>query len=438
MPNTKSPSSSDAAVSGEAQLVSANLRRNFIWNIIGSTTSAFISLFLMMVVTRLNSIDDAGIFSFAFSTAMIFYVIGIYSGRTFQVTDKNHKTTDSDYFSLRFLTCIAMLIFGIIFCLIRGYSGDKLIVIMSLIAFRMLEALSECIYAVIQKQNRLYQVGQSMFIKAVFSLVGFTVIDYFTRNITLSCTVIILANLLTIIFFDLPRLAKTGFHFEKFRSAKVWYLLKIGFFTFGFSLLNLYIINAARYALDSSASDSAQTIYGIVAMPATVLTLVGQYLIQPFLTNFKKFFATDTHAFQWLTIKLCLALFGVGVVCLLAAWLLGLPVLELLYAIELDGNLTSLLLIIVGGIFSALVLVISTALVTMRRTSSQFWIYCIASVIALFVSRYLVFNGGVFGACLSYMLSMILLFAMYVGVFCYHLRKLKLNPTQEVQHAVRE
>lgn len=431
MPNLKNSSQL-------ATLGSVNLRKNFIWNMVGSTAFAFISLFLMMVVTRLNGIDDAGIFSFAFSTATVFLVIGNYSGRTFQVTDKNRKTTDSDYFYLKFITCAAMFIVGTIFCILRGYSGNKFLIILLLTIFRVAEALAECPYAVIQKKDRLYQVGQSLFIKSIFSLIGFILVDYLTRNISLSCVVIVVAHVLTIIFFDLPRLKKTGFHLERFNFQKVKYLLKIGFFTFGFTFLNLYIINAARYAIDSTASDSAQTIYGIIAMPATVLSLVGQYLIQPFLTSFKKFFATDAHRFQNLVIKLCFAVLSIGVICILAAWLLGIPVLELLYAIELDGNLPGLLLIIIGGVFSALILVISTALVTMRHTGAQFWIYCLASVFALLVSHTLVALNGVFGACLSYMLSMILLFIMYTGVFCYHLRALKRNPAQEVAHATHE
>lgn len=421
-----------------SEFISTNLRKNFIWNMVGSTVASFTSLFYMMAITRLNGIDDAGIFSFAFSTAMIFYVIGIYSGRTFQVTDKNQKTTDSDYFYLKFASCLAMLIVGLVFSIIRGYSGDKFLIIMFLTTFRALEALAESIYAVIQKKNRLYQVGQSMFIKAVFSLVGFIVIDYFTRNIALSCVIIIIAHVLAIILFDFPRLMRTGFRLEKFVPKKIWYLLKIGFFTFGFTFLSLYITNAARYAIDSSASDSAQTIYGIIAMPATVFSLIGQYLVQPFLTNFKKFFATDARRFQNLVIKLCFAVLGIGAVCILAAWLLGIPVLELLYAIGLDGNLASLLLIIVGGMFNALILVISTALVTMRRTGAQFWIYCIASIVALVISHLLVVSSGVFGACLSYLLSMILLFVMYASVFAYHLRNLKRNFTQEVSRAAHE
>lgn len=417
---------------------SVNLRKNFVWNTIGSTVASFSSIVYMMIVTRLNGIDDAGIFSFAFSLAATFLVIGTYSGRTFQITDKNRKTTDSDYFYMKVVTCAAMILTGLGFSLIRGYSGVKFMVIMSLVLFRVLEAISESIFAVIQKKDRLYQVGRSMLIKSLCSLVGFFVIDYFTRNITLACAMIIIGHLLPMIFYDLPRLAATGFKFSKFDASKVWYLLKIGFFTFGFTFLNFYIINAARYALDSTASDSVQTIYGIIAMPATVFGLIGQYLIQPFLTSFKKLFANNAEKFQGLVVKLCLALLGIGAVCVLVAWWLGIPVLELLYAVDLDGNLLGLILIITGGILSSLVMVISTALVTMRRTQDQFWIFCIVSVIMLGLSHVLVGQGGLYGAYWSYTLAMLMLFVMHLSVFWYRMRGLKQNFTEEVKRAAQE
>ena len=46
-------------------------RKNFIWNTLGTGLNAFNSLFFMIAVTRLNGIDDAGIFSIeAVLTAM--------------------------------------------------------------------------------------------------------------------------------------------------------------------------------------------------------------------------------------------------------------------------------------------------------------------------------------------------------------------------------
>ena len=46
-------------------------RKNFIWNTLGTGLNAFNSLFFMIAVTRLNGIDDAGIFSIALNYPII-------------------------------------------------------------------------------------------------------------------------------------------------------------------------------------------------------------------------------------------------------------------------------------------------------------------------------------------------------------------------------
>ena len=115
-----------------------NLRKNVIWNIIGSTFSSFNSLLFLIIVTRINGVDMAGIFSFAFSTACLFYIIGIYSGRTFQVTDNNKEINDSDYLNCKIVTCTIMFLVSIIFCMVRGYSFNKFIIIEFLVCFKMI------------------------------------------------------------------------------------------------------------------------------------------------------------------------------------------------------------------------------------------------------------------------------------------------------------
>ena len=45
-------------------------RKNFIWNVLGTGLNAFNSLFFMIIVTRLNGVDQAGIFTIAFSTVL--------------------------------------------------------------------------------------------------------------------------------------------------------------------------------------------------------------------------------------------------------------------------------------------------------------------------------------------------------------------------------
>ena len=79
----------------------ANIKKNIIWNIVGTTLNAFNSLFFLIIATRINGVNDAGIFTFAFSTATLFNIIGVYSGRVYQVTDQT-DATDKDFIISKF------------------------------------------------------------------------------------------------------------------------------------------------------------------------------------------------------------------------------------------------------------------------------------------------------------------------------------------------
>ena len=95
-----------------------SIKRNFIWNMIGTTFNSFNSLFFMIIVTRMNGLDMAGIFTFAFSTACLFYVVGVYSGRVYQVTDVNRKYKFGEYLALRVVVVTIMFIIGIAFVIV--------------------------------------------------------------------------------------------------------------------------------------------------------------------------------------------------------------------------------------------------------------------------------------------------------------------------------
>ena len=46
-----------------------NLKLNAIWNTLGITVNSFNSLFFLIIINRVNGVEIAGIFSFAFSIA---------------------------------------------------------------------------------------------------------------------------------------------------------------------------------------------------------------------------------------------------------------------------------------------------------------------------------------------------------------------------------
>ena len=161
-------------------------RKNFIWNIFGTGFNAFNSLFFMITVTRINGVDNAGIYTIAFATACIIYVIGIYAGRIYQVTEPDKSITNKEYIVNRIITTISMIILVFLFCLIRGYDTFKTIIFLLLTTYKALEAFSEVIYGILQKNEFLDKAGKSCFIKSLLSIILCTVVDLITKNLILA------------------------------------------------------------------------------------------------------------------------------------------------------------------------------------------------------------------------------------------------------------
>lgn len=141
--------------------------KNFVWNVLGTGLNSFNSLFFLIIVTRINGVDDAGIFSIGIAIALIMYTIGLYSGRLCQVTDIENKITDKDYVVNRILTCGFMMLLSVFIVIVRGYSPYKMAVILLLCLFKGLEAFDDILYGIMQKNEMLYKVGQSLFLKSL-------------------------------------------------------------------------------------------------------------------------------------------------------------------------------------------------------------------------------------------------------------------------------
>ena len=154
-----------------------NMKKNVLWNAIGTTCNAFNSLFFMMIVTRINGIEDSGIFTMAFSLACLFCLFGGYEGRVFQVTDMSGKTTDMEYVIHRYLTSVIAVLITVGYCIFMSYDRQKFMITLCLCLMKILEMLADVYYGILQKNEELDLVGQSLFIKSVLSFIAFLIVD---------------------------------------------------------------------------------------------------------------------------------------------------------------------------------------------------------------------------------------------------------------------
>ena len=409
------------------------IKKNFILNTIGVTINSFTSLIYMIIVTRINGISEAGVFTYAFSIALLIETIGLYSSRVFQVTESNKNISDSDYIYTHFFTAFLMIVVGVLFCVVNKYLISKFAIFMFIILFRAFESIEESLYAVIQKNDDLYKVGISFVIKSLLSVLLLLIIDLITHKIIFAALSLFISQIITIIIYDLPCLKKYKFSMKKFNRNNVIYILKSGFFTFSFLILSQILLNEPKIAIDNHLSSSSQTIYGIIAMPTTVMVLLGQYLIHPILTKLTSLVKEKKYdEFNKIVFKVILILFLLGIVIDIIAYFIGIPILEILYGTNLKKYKIGLVIILFASIIYGIVNIMFNSLIVIRKTFGQSIIFLTVDFLGIFLGNYFIPKYKVYGAVYSYLSLMIVLLILYIIYYIISLNKLKSKKEKKI------
>lgn len=399
-------------------------KKNVIWNMIGTTFNAFNSLFFMMIVTRINGLKSSGVFTLAFSLACLLCLIGGYEGRVYQVTDVKNEYSDVEYIVHRIITCVIMMVIVIFYCFIMKYDIYKFIVTFALCLMKCFEVFSDVFYGVLQKNDKLYIVGISLFLKSVFSVVAFIAFDLITKNLLISCLVLDLVWVILFLMYDLPK-SKSIIQKDSYSFSNVLRLFKTGFFSFAILFLSVYLVYAQKYALDGVVEESLQAIFGMILMPATIISLAGQYLLQPILNTMANLNSNgEKKEFNKIVFKALLLIAAFGVVCVIGAYILGIPVLNILYNVNIDDYKLHLLIIIFGAILYSMSTLLSAALTTVRYTFVQFIVFSISSVIAFVISQILIGQFYIYGAAIAYLITMACQFILYVIIYIVIMKKI--------------
>ena len=328
-----------------------NLKKNTVWNVIGTGINSFTSLFFMLIVTRINDINEAGIFTFAFSTAILLNVIGTYAGRVYQVTERKN-ISNKDYLVNRFLTCGLMAVIAIILIIVKKYDFVKSLIVILLCLLKLLEAFCDVIYGFLQRKDELYKVGISFTLKNVIGLAFFLVIDLVTKNLILSIVSFIVVYAVITVFYDMLQCKFKDEIRKKAVKKNVLNIFKFGFPIFCVTFLNMYLINASKYSMDGLMSEQYQAIFGMIVMPATMMILMAQFAVHPFLNIITNNIESNNYKeINKLLIKISLLLFGLGVAAVAFCYFVGIYILELIYGISLIEYNACLSVILVGSIF---------------------------------------------------------------------------------------
>ena len=149
-------------------------------------------------------------------------------------------------------------------------------------------------------------------------------------------------------------------------------------------------------------------------MPATVMGLLAQLIIHPFLNKIFNYFKNKEFTnIKKLLYKIILAIFIIGILFAIVGFLIGTNILGILYNIDLAPFKLDLLIILIGATLYTMANIITPILVTMRCTFIQFIIYIVIAIFEYLLSNFWVSQQGFNGAIYSYLVTMIVYFIVF-------------------------
>ena len=405
----------------------------YIWNILGSLANAGLSVIILMVVTRTLDNQKADIFSIAWAISQLMATIGCYQIRVLQATDVEEKFTFRQYFEFRIVTIVAMMICSCAYVYIKHYTAYKAIIIIIICGYRAVDSLADVFEGWFQQKERLDLAGRALFIRVIIAIVGGGICLVVMHDLLALSLMLLFIYVVGLLLYDIRYYNKLKvLEKQKENQNNKWLqgLLVAGTPLFVNAYLLMDIMNTPKIVIDAAImngglQNGSQTIFNILFMPASVLTL-AYIVFRPLLTKM---------AIEWTMgrIKNFLKIIGSIMCCLLGmsiliiggSALLGIPVLSVLYAIDLTMYKRELLMIILGGCFCTFSYVLDNALVVIRKQYLLVCAYVVSWVYVKIFAHTFVDKWGIMGAAIVYTTSMILFFATTLLIFVICLKKEK-------------
>lgn len=398
-------------------------KQSVFWNMMSSGLNSIVSMLLLWVVTLLNGVSDAGIFSLGFSTSQMMLTIGNYGMRNYQATDVTNKYSIKVYEASRIVTNIIMMVSVLGFVWFEDYYFEKALITILLCLLKVTDAFDDVYGGYYQVKGRLDIAGKIMSIRIGAYVLGFILTLIFTHSLILSCLISIIIS--SIVLIVLIHSTKIIIPLEKpsFQWNGIWNLLTECFPLCISAFLLIYMGNAPKYAIDTYLTAKDQAYYTYLFMPCFVTNLFVGFALQPLLVRLSK---SWVHKEYRKFIKLCSLIFAgaliISTIIIIGGAILGCPILSIVFGVSLSAYTNVLVVLLIGGAFFAFAVIEQVILTVMRRQVYLLVGFGIASAIAMFISGILVKKFALLGAAYAYTISagaLFLVLAFMIFIFLY-------------------
>lgn len=393
------------------------MRNSAVWNLISSVEYSLQSAILMMIITRMNGLFDAGIFMIAYTVTQMMATIGSYGMRSFQASDIKKEYSFSTYFTSRIVSVLTMVIICLTYSYMQGYDGVRMYIIIILCAYRLIEDIEDVFHGEMQKSMRLDVATKIVSVRIFLATLVFGIVYLVTDNLIIASLSLTLTALVVAVFLNMlvrDKFSELSFEVTKINVFKLlWVCLPI---CAGGFLYN-YLVSAPKYAIDRNLSEEMQTIFNILFMPIFAINMLSSFIFKPLIVKMGIMWNENKKSdFVRSVIKQMGIIVVITIIIIVGGVLIGLDILGWLYKVELaEYRLMFSILILFGG-FAAMVAFLVVVLTIIRQQKFIIVAYGVAVVVDLMIMDKLVIKYALWGAGIVYGIAMGIVMAILLCV----------------------
>ncbi len=384
--------------------------RVYVWTLVSGALYAGESFLVLAAATRLAGPYWGGVAGIAFAVDQLLFTVGAFSVRRYQASDAAERFPFPAYCGARALTCAAMVLAGVAWIALGGFSPDKRAAIAPLLAFKASEAFSDVLGGRYQQRGRLDAAGRILAVKTLLAAAACAAALALGASLSASLWAMAAAHVALTALLDGAVLPAFGGLRLRLSPARVAPLLGACAPLAATAFLLMFVNNAPKLAVDRALDEPRMAAFAALAMASFVLPVLADLLAAPHVERLGRARERgDWRAFPRAAGALALAMLGLGAAACAAAWLAGTPVLSALFGLDLSAYRAELCLLVLSGTLLALHQAADVVLVVLRR---QAW--CLASAVlaaafAALAAGPMAASRGLRGAALCHLASAALL-----------------------------
>lgn len=393
-----------------------SLRLNVSWTLAGNVFYAACQWGMLVILAKMGSPEMVGRFALALAVTAPVFMFTNLQLRAVQATDASSRYVFGDYLALRLMATATALVVILGVAAFSGYRLEAALVVLLTGLAKASESVSDAIYGLVQKHERMDLIARSMILKGTASILAFGAIMVLSGSLVWAVAGLASSWCLILVTYDFGLVRKyavaCGPNSGRNPIAPRWSLLtsfRLARLSLPLGLTMMLIslnTNVPRYFIEHYAGSRALGFFAAIAYlmvaGSLVINAIGQAAI-PRLAGY--YAAVDVPAFLGLLLRLCGIAGAVGTAGVLVSMIAGKPILRLLYRADYaDYSDVFTCLLIAAGV-GYIASIMGYGITAARLFRPQPWLLSVVLALSVLASLRWVPIYGLRGAAYALMLA---------------------------------